>query len=1405
MSTVYVLTEPAQESLVYGVKWGATPLGSPVALRYSFPGMDSAWDFTLAYRDAGEPTQGFLPMLDVCAQQAVASALARWSAVAGLEFQLVPEQAGAVGDLRVAYTTWRMAPYQLGAAYLPNSSDNAGDIWLNANLRSDALADWQPGSLAYYTLLHEAGHALGLKHPHASSDYSANTLSVLDDSVFNTVMSAYVWPGIAASVAGNIDRFPSTPMSLDIDAMQYLYGESLSSQSTDTVYSFASDGKYLQTIYDTGGRDTIALTGSSAGVIDLRAGHWSQLGQPVQIQGGHIQSAQTVQIYHGTLIENASGGEAADLLIGNDASNLLRGNGGDDTLAGGAGADTLHGGAGADHFVLSPDGACTIEDFNVSQGDQLDLGPVLRQFIAAPAAGNPFETGHLSLSQLGTDTWLMADLDGPQAVWAPYALARLQGTSALSLSAENFAQALNPRGALMSPAAFVITGFLIIGTTGNDTLQGGPLNDSIQAKDGNDILLGEGGDDLLNGGNGFDEIFGGAGSDTAVFAGASTDYIVSSSLTSTTVTKIVGGEVDVLREVEFIEFSNTTVTITTNVGGTFTGTDASEGFSGTDFDDQMFGLGGNDTLTALGGDDYIDGGSGNDTLQGGLGNDTYVIDSALDVIVETSTSGSGDKVIARVDNYVLPAELEYLDLSQGAFTATGNAKNNLIRGNDNSNRIDGGLGADRMEGGRGADIYYVDNLGDVVVETDNTPVPIGVGVLQTLDLGNIIDKVISSVSVTLGQFVEQLEMAAGAGHLSGTGNVLDNLIAGNEGNNAISGLGGNDTLSGGDGDDTLNGGAGNDSIDGGDRLDTAVFAGARASYTVTQDSASGVFTLVSTAEGTDTVKNVEKFQFSDAMVLATDLLVPVTPPSPPTGGVTISGNAQQGQTLVADTQTLADANGLGTLNYQWLRAGVAITGASASSYVLTQADVGASVSVRVSYVDGGGTAESVSAAPTPSVANVNDAPTGAVVLLGNATVGTVLSASVSTLADLDGLGVLSYQWLRAVQTIEGATASSYTVVAPDLGSALSVRVSYTDGFGAAESVLSSALQAQGDTIAPAPIAFAPADESSAVPVGANLLVSYSEPVLRGSGSLVLKTSSGTVVETFAAGSSRVTVQGSTLTVDPTAELAFNTAYVLELAAAVVQDQSGNPSAAYDSYNFTTGASGSTSSGAAGADDLLGTTGNDTLFGLAGNDVLTGGAGDDSLDGGPGVDSAVFSGLRAAYGVSSLGGVLSVNNGSGPDGLDTLVGVERLRFSNARVAVDMGVDQAGGGTALLIGAVLGRAALTEKKPLVGAVLDLFDQGLSLQVLCGAAMRLDIWGALANGGAASASNAQIASYLLTTVNGSAPDAATLASFTAALDAEAGATQGTALWHLAESAANQLQINLVGLAQTGLEYSV
>ena len=201
-----------------------------------------------------------------------------------------------------------------------------------------------------------------------------------------------------------------------------------------------------------------------------------------------------------------------------------------------------------------------------------------------------------------------------------------------------------------------------------------------------------------------------------------------------------------------------------------------------------------------------------------------------------------------------------------------------------------------------------------------------------------------------------------------------------------------------------------------------------ASYTDGQGSAESV-----TSAGTTAVTNV-----NDA----------------PTGLVTISGVATEDQTLTA-SNTLADADGLGVISYQWLRDGVAIGGATNSTYTLGDADVGATITVAASYTDGQGTSESVTSAGVGPMANVNDAPVGVPTIIGTVTEDQTLSADTSGITDADGLGVFSYQWLRDGVMIAGATSSTYTLGDADVGAIITVTASYTDGQGSAESVTSA--------------------------------------------------------------------------------------------------------------------------------------------------------------------------------------------------------------------------------------------------------------------------------------------------------------------------------------------------------------
>jgi len=308
----------------------------------------------------------------------------------------------------------------------------------------------------------------------------------------------------------------------------------------------------------------------------------------------------------------------------------------------------------------------------------------------------------------------------------------------------------------------------------------------------------------------------------------------------------------------------------------------------------------------------------------------------------------------------------------------------------------------------------------------------------------------------------------------------------------------------------------------------------------------------------------------------------------PTGSVTITGTATQNELLTA-ANTLADADGLGTISYQWYAADTAIAGATASTLTLAEAQVGKLITVHANYTDGQGTPESVPSSATAAVVNVNDAPTGAVTISGTPTQSLQLRAVTTTLADADGLGTLGYQWKADGTAVAGATASTLTLAAAQVGKVVSVAVNYTDGHGTAESVSSAATTAViQDTTAPTVIAFIPADGATGVAVASNLVLSFSEAVQRGTGLIEIHsgTETGALVASYdAATSTNLTLSGSLLTINPTVDLASGTHYFVTLASGSVSDLAGNHFAGSSTYDFTTADPYAASSGGGGGSSV----------------------------------------------------------------------------------------------------------------------------------------------------------------------------------------------------------------------------
>ncbi len=214
-----------------------------------------------------------------------------------------------------------------------------------------------------------------------------------------------------------------------------------------------------------------------------------------------------------------------------------------------------------------------------------------------------------------------------------------------------------------------------------------------------------------------------------------------------------------------------------------------------------------------------------------------------------------------------------------------------------------------------------------------------------------------------------------------------------------------------------------------------------------------------------------------------------------------------------------------------------------------------------------------------------------------------------------------------------------------------------------------------DTTAPTVSAFSPANGGANVAVGSNIVVTFSEPVQRGSGTILLKTADGTTVETFNASSSaRLNTSGTTLTIDPSADLNAGVQYFVDFASGSIIDPTGNAYAGIVSgYSFVT-RSGSVLnlSATPGNDTLTGGAGDDALNSLAGDDSNEGGPGADTIAGGLGLDTAIFSGPSASYTIqvdsTGTGGTVQDLRSGSPDGTDSLASIEYLQFSDRRISL-----------------------------------------------------------------------------------------------------------------------------------------
>ena len=226
------------DALLSGLKWGGGA-GTATTITYSFPTATAVWD--PVWYDGYEPDYAGYRGLTAAEQTAFKTALASFSAVANITFTQVSDTASSVGDIRVAFSGSVDQEGNLGWAYYPANTSYGGDIWLNPYAEMSSYLG--AGDFGLQTILHEIGHALGLKHTFESEN-GQPTMPSQYDATFYSIMSYtesspyYDW--------GN----PSTPMVYDILALQYLYGANMTYRTGADTYYVRDDGNTRRRIIE---------------------------------------------------------------------------------------------------------------------------------------------------------------------------------------------------------------------------------------------------------------------------------------------------------------------------------------------------------------------------------------------------------------------------------------------------------------------------------------------------------------------------------------------------------------------------------------------------------------------------------------------------------------------------------------------------------------------------------------------------------------------------------------------------------------------------------------------------------------------------------------------------------------------------------------------------------------------------------------------------------------------------------------------------------------------------------------------------------------------------------------------------------------------------------------------------
>ena len=422
--------------LLSGSYWsGIEVTGKPTIVTYSFPTTAPGYNALITDPGLTPAALASFTALNAAEQQLARDALAEWGAASGLVFiEVAPGQ----GDINFQKLDFSGTGYDGagGIAYhafgdwnfdsTPNFTsdlDAAGDVFMNSDI-----------PLTYGTLLHEIGHALGLKHPtEVWTDFATNPPTV--HNVWDTDDPALT---IMSQLPGGTGHLTA----IDIQAIQAIYGTNAqdgtqvaawvwnATTQTLTQTGYATDdairGSSVSDVinamdgndrlYGLNGNDTLnggngndtldggpgndKLTGGAGDDVYFVTGSGDKITESLNGGSDSVYATTSFTLaanletlyFLGATKVNGTGNALGNFLYGNAGVAILKGLGGDDyivggsakdQLTGGTGADYLFGGASGDQFIFAtmadfapataPD---AIGDFSHAQGDKISLKPI---------------------------------------------------------------------------------------------------------------------------------------------------------------------------------------------------------------------------------------------------------------------------------------------------------------------------------------------------------------------------------------------------------------------------------------------------------------------------------------------------------------------------------------------------------------------------------------------------------------------------------------------------------------------------------------------------------------------------------------------------------------------------------------------------------------------------------------------------------------------------------------------------------------------------------------------------------------------------------------------------------------------------------------------------------------------